>query len=104
MIVRLMGEGQYEVDDDAPGELNELDDQAERRSRPATRSALDGAARRRWPRLVERTGERLPDDDLSPSDAIVPPERPDARGDARAVRGRGPDPGPAQPLTGETTV
>ena len=41
MIVRVMGEGQFRLGDDAVGRLNELDERAQ--------------------------------DDLSPSDAIVPP-------------------------------
>ena len=56
MIVRLMGEGQYRVDDGLREQLNELD------------ARLDQIFA-----LVQREGERLADDDLSPSDAIVPP-------------------------------
>jgi hypothetical protein len=56
VIVRVMGEGQFRLDEDAVGRLNELD------------RYLDEMAA-----LVRRDGERLPEDDLSPSDAIVPP-------------------------------
>ena len=72
MIVRIMGEGQYRVEEDVVGRLNELDDRAQ--------EALDRDDEHELDRyldemagLVRRDGERLPDDDLSPSDAIVPP-------------------------------
>jgi hypothetical protein len=72
MIVRIMGEGQYRLEEDAAGRLNELDDRAQ--------EALDRDDEHELDRyldemagLVRRDGERLPDDDLSASDAIVPP-------------------------------
>lgn len=72
MIVRVMGEGQYRLADEALGRLNELDDRAQ--------EALDRDDEHELDRyldemaaLVRRDGERLPDDDLSASDAIVPP-------------------------------
>ena len=72
MIVRIMGEGQYRLEEDAVGRLNELDDRAQ--------EALDRDDEHELDRyldemagLVRRDGERLPDDDLSASDAIVPP-------------------------------
>jgi predicted transcriptional regulator len=72
MIVRLMGEGQYRVDDAITERLNELDDRAmaaiDRQDEPELDRALDEMAE-----LVRREGSRLPDDDLSPSDAVVPP-------------------------------
>jgi predicted transcriptional regulator len=72
MIVRLMGEGQYRVDDAITERLNELDDRAmaaiDRQDEPELDGALDEMAE-----LVRREGSRLPDDDLSPSDAVVPP-------------------------------
>jgi hypothetical protein len=72
MIVRLMGEGQYRVDDAITERLNELDDRAmaaiDRQDEPELDRALDEMAE-----LVRRDGSPLPDDDLSPSDAVVPP-------------------------------
>ncbi|HUC35209.1 MAG TPA: hypothetical protein VMR48_05885 [Gaiellaceae bacterium] len=72
MIVRIMGEGQYRLADDALERLNELDDRAQ--------EALDRDDEHELDRyldemaaLVRRDGERLTDDDLSASDAIVPP-------------------------------
>jgi chromosome condensin MukBEF complex kleisin-like MukF subunit len=72
MIVRIMGEGQYRVDDAIAERLNELDDRAmeaiERQDEAELDRYLDEMAE-----LVRGDGSRLPDDDLSPSDAVVPP-------------------------------
>ena len=72
MIVRLMGEGQYRLSDDHVGRLNELDDQAHVAVEAEDEPKLDGLLDDMWA-LVESKGERLPDDDLSPSDAVIPP-------------------------------
>lgn len=73
MIVRLMGEGQYLVDDALLARLNELDEEVARAVEANDEAAL-------WKGLaaladaVRENGKPLADDDLSPSDAIVPPE------------------------------
>jgi hypothetical protein len=73
VIVRLMGEGQYRVDDSLLTRLNELDDEVARAVESSDERAL-------WSGLqaladaVRENGEKLADDDLSPSDAIIPPE------------------------------
>ena len=72
MIVRLMGEGQYRVDDSLVGRLNELDDQAMAALGAANEIELDQRLDEMFA-LVRAEGERLPDDDLSPSDAVIPP-------------------------------
>ena len=73
MIVRIMGDGQYRVDDAAAAEISELDDQAaaalEAGDEQAVRDLL-----RRLAESVRSRGTRLDDSDLSPSDGIVPPE------------------------------
>jgi 23S rRNA A2030 N6-methylase RlmJ len=73
VIVRLLGEGQFRVPDDLRGELDRLDDEV--------MSAVEaGDERRLWQGLqaladaVRRSGEKLSDDELVPSDAVVPPE------------------------------
>ena len=72
MIVRLMGEGQYRVDDGLREQLNELDDRAQTaldaNDEPALDDVLDEMGQ-----LVRDRGERLPDEDLSTSDLIIPP-------------------------------
>jgi hypothetical protein len=73
VIVRLLGEGQWRVDDDVAARLNELDEEVARAVEADDEAAL-------WRGLqalaetVRSTGERLADDDLTPSDAIIPPE------------------------------
>ena len=72
MIVRVMGEGQYEVGDAVARRLNELDDQAvaalERGDEAGLDESLDNMAA-----LARSEGRRLADDDLRTSDAVIPP-------------------------------
>ena len=72
MIVRLMGEGQYRVDDDLRDQLNELDDRAGAALEANDEVELDQVLDQMF-QLVRAEGEKLPDDDLSPSDAVIPP-------------------------------
>lgn len=73
MIVRLLGEGQFRVDDSLLARLNELDDEVEQ-------AVSAGDERALWTGLqaladtVRENGVKLADDDLSPSDAVIPPE------------------------------
>lgn len=73
MIVRLLGEGQFRVDDALRSRLNELDEQV-------ARAVEDGDERALWTGLqaladaVRESGEKLSDEELRPSDAIIPPE------------------------------
>jgi hypothetical protein len=72
VIVRLMGEGQYRVDDELVQRLNELDDRAQAATdaedEPTLDRLLDEMAA-----LVRDRGEAMPDEDLSTSDILVPP-------------------------------
>ena len=72
MIVRLMGEGQYRIDDALRGRLEELDGQAVLALEREDEADLDGHLDAMW-RLVESEGEQLPPEDLHPSDVIIPP-------------------------------
>jgi len=72
MIVRLMGEGQYRVDDGLRERLNELDDLAGQALEAGDEAELDRRLDQMF-ELVRIEGERLADDELSPSDAVVPP-------------------------------
>ena len=73
MIVRLLGEGQFRVDDSLLGRLGELDDEVEK-------AVTAGDERALWTGLqaladtVRENGVKLADDDLTPSDAVIPPE------------------------------
>ncbi len=73
MIVRLMdGGGQYRIDDDLRSRLNELDDRAIAALERGDEAELDGYLDR-MADLVRSEGERLPDDELMPSDLLIPP-------------------------------
>ena len=73
MIVRIMGEGQYRVDDETARKLNDLDEQVgaavESGDEEQVRSLLQRLAQ-----AVRDGGAQLDDADLSTSEAIVPPE------------------------------
>jgi hypothetical protein len=72
VIVRLSGEGQYRVPDAVVEQLNELDDSAQAAVDADDEPELDRRLDEMW-ELVRREGELLPDDDLSPSDFVIPP-------------------------------
>ena len=73
MIVRLMGEGQFEVDDEVAKGLNDIDEQAGQAVERGDEEQL-GELLRRMAEAVRTNGARLPDDDLRGSEGIVPPE------------------------------
>ena len=72
MIVRLMGEGQYELDSKYLDEMNRIDNKIvdivakgdERTFKTEFNKITD---------FVRRNGKKMPDDMLKPSDIIVPP-------------------------------
>ena len=72
MIVRLMNEAQYRVDDSLLERLNALDDQASAALEANNETELDQRLEEMF-ELVRSEGERLADDDLSPSDIVIPP-------------------------------
>jgi hypothetical protein len=71
MIVRIMGEGQYRLPDDKLDQLNAVDSDLEK----AVSAADEEAFRTAFAALLEfvRSGDRVPDDELHDSDAILPP-------------------------------
>jgi PspAA-like protein len=74
VIVRLLGgDGQFELDDDAAGALNELDNAAVA-ALEAGEEETFRARLRELAQLVRDRGTPLPDADLHPSDVIVPPD------------------------------
>jgi PspAA-like protein len=72
VIVRLMGEGQYRVDDSLRERLNQLDDEAMAALEASDEIQLDQKLEQMFA-LVRAEGEPLPEDDLSASDVIIPP-------------------------------
>jgi hypothetical protein len=73
VIVRLMGEGQFEIDDEVAKGLHGLDEQAAEAVEQGDEERL-GELLRRMAEAVRMNGTRVPDDDLSASEGIVPPD------------------------------
>jgi hypothetical protein len=73
VIVRLLGEGQFRVDDALRDRLNELDEvvsqAVEQNDERALWQGLQALAE-----AVREGGTKLADDELCPSDAVIPPE------------------------------
>ena len=72
MIVRISGEGQYELPDEDADRLNELDNSAV----AAVEQGDEDSFHELWQQmleLVERDGKALNDDELVESDVILPP-------------------------------
>ncbi|MCL4242169.1 MAG: hypothetical protein KJ048_12545 [Dehalococcoidia bacterium] len=72
MIIRLMGEGQWRVDEKLQNELNNIDAELDADAREG-----DGAEFARhlvaMHELIQSRGERVAVDELVPSEAMVPP-------------------------------
>ena len=72
MIVRIAGEGQYDVPDDVAAQLNDLDNRAvaavEAGDQPGFQEAFNQMLE-----LIESGASRLPSEELAVSDVIVPP-------------------------------
>jgi hypothetical protein len=72
VIVRLMNDGQYRVDDGLLQQLNELDDRATAAAEADDEQTLDDALDQMF-ELVKSRGSALGDDELTPSDILIPP-------------------------------
>jgi hypothetical protein len=72
VIVRLMGEGQYQVDDELLAALDDLDDQALAALGRNDEEELDRYLDEMWG-LVQARGAKLPLDEIANSDVIIPP-------------------------------
>jgi hypothetical protein len=72
MIVRIMGEGQWRLADEKLDELNAVDANLEKAVSANDETAFQEA----FIALLKfvRAGEKLPDDELHDSDAILPPD------------------------------
>jgi len=71
VIVRILGEGQFQLGDDAAANLHaldsELDTAIQAGEEAAFRAALDASVR-----LVRESGTRVPDDAIVTADSILP--------------------------------
>jgi hypothetical protein len=72
VIVRLMGEGQYRIDDSLTTRLNDLDDRAQAAVEAEDEGTLDRLLDE-IAELVRREGQPLSEEDLSTSDVVIPP-------------------------------
>jgi hypothetical protein len=72
VIVRLLNDGQYRVSEDVVRQLNDLDDQATAALDRDDEDELDRRLEEMWS-LVRAQGERLAEDEIAPSDVIIPP-------------------------------
>jgi hypothetical protein len=73
VIIRVMGEGQWRVDDELAVRLNELDDEVGRALEADDQEAMSDALRR-LADAVRSSGTPLGESELLPSDGIVPPD------------------------------
>ncbi len=92
MIIRIMGEGQFELPDDAVDGLNSLDEQVEQ----AVESGDDNAFAAAFAQLLERVrahGAALADDVLVDSDLVLPPSDATVQDVARLLGDEGLIPG-----------
>ena len=71
MIVRILGEGQFSIDDSATAELNQLDAALETAVDRGDEAAFTAALSRLLAH-VRANGSPLPPDILEPSDLILP--------------------------------
>ena len=73
MIIRLMGEGQWRVDDSLQDRLNEIDDEVGRALEAGDQAAMSDALSR-LAATVRDNGTRVDDTEILTSDAVVPPQ------------------------------
>ena len=73
MIVRISGTGQYELDDDVVKKLDELDT-ALTNAYHAGNDADFRACLHKAVTFVEQSGKQLADEQILPSDVIMPPD------------------------------
>ena len=71
MILRVLGEGQYEIGEDGLGELNERDAELSAAVEGGDEQAF-GEALAALLDSLRSSGRRLPDDHLAPSDGVLP--------------------------------
>jgi CBS domain-containing protein len=94
VIVRIMGEGQYRLTDEVRARVNDLDNEC---VAAVERSDAEGFSRvfAQLLELVRSEGQHLADDELEPSEVIVPPPDTSMEEAAREFSGDGLIPEPA---------
>jgi PspAA-like protein len=98
VIIRVIGQGQYDVDDDVIGQLDRLDGRAmaalERGDEAELDRSLDEMAK-----LVRERGSELPETALAASDVVIPPSDLTLDETRRLFGGEGLIPDPPKPST-----
>ena len=77
MIVRLMGEGQYEIDKKHIDAVNKIDNNIVKIVSGRDEKAATSAFRTEFTKLhdyVRKNGKKIPHEIIKPSDIIIPPE------------------------------
>jgi hypothetical protein len=72
VIVRIMGEGQYRLDDDCVARVNELDNAAVKAVDADDEDAFHTAFEEMLD-VIRNEGDQLGDEEIETSDVIVPP-------------------------------
>lgn len=72
MIIRLMGEGQFEIDKKHLDEVNKVDNNIVKIVSKGDEKAYK-TEYRKLAELVRRNGKKIPDSIIKPSDVIIPP-------------------------------
>jgi hypothetical protein len=76
MIVRLMGEGQYEIDKKHLDEVNKIDNNIVKIVNSKDEKAIATAFKTEYKKLIDyvrKNGKKIPDKIIKPSDIIIPP-------------------------------
>jgi hypothetical protein len=92
VIVRILGSGQFRLDDSLLGRLNELDNAVAAAVAAGERDGFDRAFRDLID-LVEQQGARVADDELVTSDHVLPAEDTTLEEAREAFSGEGAIPG-----------
>lgn len=71
MIVRVLGEGQFRIAEEAVTGLNAIDESIEKAVADDDQQAMTGALRQLRSQVLE-AGQPVPDDELEDSDLILP--------------------------------
>jgi len=72
MIVRLMGEGQFELDKKQLDEVNKIDNNIVKIVDKGDEKSYQKEYRKLI-EIVRKNGKKVPDDIIKPSDVIIPP-------------------------------
>lgn len=76
MIVRLMGEGQFEIDKKHLDAVNKIDNNIVKIVNSKDEKAVEAAFKTEYKKLIDhvrKNGKKIPPEIIKPSDIIIPP-------------------------------